>query len=149
MNKKAIITIISLFIIVIVSSVYCYINVNNSYEKYINMNPDKHIDNNFLTIMLEQDDGTYKETTNIGWPGDDYVFNSEMSRCENGGELSWDNTNKIVKLSGVSADSCYVYFDIYNPPKLADYIIENEYVTDGENGITVRMKDSTRLCSST
>ena len=134
MKKKLVI--ISPIILIIVLVSFLLINNDNKNEVVMdNKNKLVNKDNGFLTIMLEQDDGTYKETTNIGWPGDDYVFNSEMSRCENGGELSWDNTNKIVKLSGVSADSCYVYFDIYNPPKLADYIIENEYVTDGENDL--------------
>ena len=133
MNKKAIITIISLFIIVIVSSVYCYINVNNSYEKYINMNPDKHIDNNFLTIMLEQDDGTYQKITSNDWPGDGYIFNPALSKCENGGELTWDSDNNIVKMSGVTADNCYVYFD--KVPTLAEYIINKYTGTQGENEI--------------
>ena len=134
MKKKLVI--ISPIILIIVLVSFLLINNDNKNEVVMdNKNKLVNKNNGFLTIMLEQDDGTYKETTNIGWPGDDYVFNSEMSRCENGGELSWDNTNKIVKLSGVSADSCYVYFDIYNPPKLADYIIENEYVTDGENDL--------------
>ena len=40
------------------------------------------------------------------------IFNSELSKCENGGELSWDNEKKVVLMSGNVSDKCYVYFDI-------------------------------------
>ena len=51
-------------------------------------------------------------TTANGWPTDGYVFNTILSKCENGGELSWDDTNKRVLMSGNVSDKCYVYFDI-------------------------------------
>lgn len=33
-----------------------------------------------------------------------------------------------------SSDKCYVYFDVYEPPTLAKYIV-SQYTTDGENGL--------------
>ena len=49
--------------------------------------PEKLINNSFLTLMLEQSDGTYQESTTNTWPSGNYAFNESLSRCENGGEL--------------------------------------------------------------
>ena len=47
--------------------------------------------NNTLSMMLENDDGVYEYTTSDSWPQKGYSFNAELSKCENGGELSWDD----------------------------------------------------------
>lgn len=90
----------------------------------------------FLTLMLETEAGSgqYQESTSNKWPGDGYIFNENMSACENGGELSWDSSTNSVKLLANSSDACYVYFDIYEPT-LVEYIINNVYVEDGINGL--------------
>ena len=64
--------------------------------------------------MLEQSDGSYQESTTNTWSTGNYAFNSELSRCENGGELRWDRENGIVELLSNKSDACYVYFDLYN-----------------------------------
>src|SRR5699024_11646553 len=76
--------------------------------------PNKLINNSFLTLMLEQEDGTYQESTTNTWPSGNYAFNSELSRCENGGELRWNREEGIVNLLSNKSDACYVYFDLYN-----------------------------------
>ena len=78
---------------------------------------------NMLSIMLESSDGSgnYVMTTQNSWPTDGYVFNSELSKYENGSVLSWDDTNKKVLFEGNNIDKCYVYFDVYSPPSVADY----------------------------
>ena len=65
----------------------------------------------FLTLMLQQDDGTYQKSTSNTWPNEDYAFNEKLSQCENGGELYWDTENLIVKLIPNKSDKCYIYFD--------------------------------------
>ena len=75
---------------------------------------DKRIKNeNTISMMLETEagSGNYEMTTRDSWPTEGYIFNSELSKCENGGELSWDDTNKRVLMSGNISDKCYVYFD--------------------------------------
>lgn len=67
--------------------------------------------NNTLSMMLENDDGVYEYTTSDSWPQKGYSFNAELSKCENGGELSWDDVSKKVYMSGNVSDKCYVYFD--------------------------------------
>ena len=64
--------------------------------------------------------GDYKTVTQSSWPTEGYKFNTELSRCENGSELSWDDTKKAVIVSGNLSDKCYVYFDIWIP-SIADY----------------------------
>ena len=38
-------------------------------------------DTNMFAIMLEQEDGTYKEDTSSTWPTSGYQYNSSMSGC--------------------------------------------------------------------
>ena len=73
---------------------------------------------NTLSMMLETEagSGNYEMTTASSWPTEGYVFNANLSKCENGGELAWDDTNKKVIMSGNVSDKCYVYFDVYNKP---------------------------------
>lgn len=81
-------------------------------------------------MMLEPgvNTGEYILTTRSEWPRDGYKFNSELSKCENGGTLSWDNKNKVVTMSGVSSDKCYIYFSYVATVK--DYCKENQNLAD-------------------
>ena len=64
--------------------------------------------------MLEQSDGTYKESTSSSFPID-MVFNTEKSGCiDNSGnklENSITYSNGIVNVETNSTIYCYVYFD--------------------------------------
>ena len=64
-------------------------------------------------LETEENSGIYEKSTSSTWPGEGYVFNSELSRCENGGELEWDEELGTVKLKTNKSDACYVYFDIF------------------------------------
>lgn len=44
-----------------------------------------------------------KKYLGSGWPTNGYEFNAELSRCENGGKLSWDSENKKIMICN-SAD---------------------------------------------
>ena len=70
-----------------------------------------------LSMMLETDTNskTYIQSTSNDWPTDGYMFNEEMSKCERGSTLKWDDTNKKIVMEGNSSDKCYVFFDKYNP----------------------------------
>ncbi len=97
-----------------------------------NENNKNLINNSFLTLMLEQEDGSYLESTTNTWPSENYAFNSELSRCENGGELEWDREQGIVKLLSNKSDACYVYFDLYNV-----VTITNVSATKTTNSVTL------------
>ena len=117
----------------------CFVTCNFYDATNIEDTPTNEINqnNNMLSMMLETDSGSgqYEMTSLSSWPTDGYVFNSELSKCENGSKLSWDETNKQVVFSGIITDKCYVYFDIISSVALADYVISQYTGTQGENNI--------------
>ena len=62
-----------------------------------------------MAILIENENGDYIESTSNTWPGEGYEFNTDLSRCENGGKLSWDGSKITLRTS--SSDKCYVYFN--------------------------------------
>lgn len=115
MSKSKYISIIIIQFILIFTLV---INTNKPKE-IMNDNNTKIVKKNKDTIsmMLETEagSGNYEMTTRDSWPTEGYIFNSTLSKCENGGELAWDDTNKKVLMSGNMSDKCYVYFDKETP----------------------------------
>ena len=101
-----------LFIIIIIS-VLVYFNKNNNDLENVLQNKKY---NETISMMLETASGSgeYEKTTASEWPTDGYIFNTELSRCENGSTLSWDAENNKVVMSGNTSDKCYVYFDKVN-----------------------------------
>ena len=92
---------------------------------------------NLLSMMLETsaESGEYEMVTQSSWPTDGYTFNAELSKCENGGILGWDSTNKVVTMTGSMSDKCYVYFDIAQQMTLAEYVISQYDDVQGNNNI--------------
>ena len=114
---------------------------NNKYKVYEEeecKQIKKHVDTISMMLETEAGSGNYEMTTSSSWPTDGYVFNTELSKCENGGELSWDDANKTVLMSGNVSDKCYVYFDKYNP-----ITINNNSVTSNGNSITITIDATT------
>ena len=94
-------------------------NIEDTPTNKINQN------NNMLSMMLETDSGSgqYEMTSLSSWPTNGYVFNEQMSKCEQGSILKWDDANKKVIMEGNVSDKCYVFFDKYNPIKINSYTI--------------------------
>ena len=115
MSKSKYISIIIIQFIIIFTLV---INTNKPKE-IMNDNNTKIVkkNKNTISMMLETEagSGNYEMTTRDSWPTEGYIFNSTLSKCENGGELAWDDTNKKVLMSGNMSDKCYVYFDKETP----------------------------------
>lgn len=145
MKKKILLISSVLLTLIIVVSIVLIINKNDANEIVMEDN-NKLINNSFLTLMIEQEDGTYLESTSNTWPGDGYIFNSELSACQNGGELDYDSeTNKVILYSNKS-DGCYVYFDIYNKP-----VINSINLTESTNNsitISVSVTEGTNSISN-
>ena len=109
--------------------------------------PTKNIkQSSMLSMMLETEKGSgkYEVSTSNCWSTEGYVFNSELSKCENGSILSWDDTNKQVVFSGNITDKCYIYFDVYVEPRfdeicdsttLACYVAKLYTEAQGKNNI--------------
>ena len=109
---------------------------NNKYKVYEEEEPKqikKHVDTISMMLETEAGSGNYEMTTASSWPTDGYVFNTELSKCENGSELSWDDTNKSVVMTGNVSDKCYVYFD--KVLTLAEYVKSQYTGIQGENSI--------------
>lgn len=87
MNNKKILTII---LIILFSFVTERINTNKTdvYEEQNKISIKKN--KNMLSMNLEQTAGAgdYKTVTQSSWPTEGYKFNTELSRCENGSEIS-------------------------------------------------------------
>ena len=108
---------------------------SNIYEENENYQMKKHVDAISMMLETEAGSGNYELTTRDSWPTEGYVFNESLSKCENGGELSWDDANKTVLMSGNVSDKCYVYFDIEPKVLLADYVKSLYTGTQGDNNI--------------
>ena len=130
--KKFIIIVITLLVL---SNTYLLYNNYNlkkqvlSYEEKANIRRK-----NAISMMLETEANskTYIQSTDNKWPTDGYIFNEEMSKCEQGSKLKWDDNNQKVIMEGNVSDKCYVFFDKYNPIKINNYTI-----TPNENKITI------------
>ena len=142
-KKYRIILYTSIFLLCVVASIILVVKKSNSvYEEESKPKVVKH--KSMLSMNLEQTAGAgdYKTVTQSKWPTEGYKFNAELSRCENGSTLSWDDTKKAVIVSGNLSDKCYVYFDIYQPT-LAEYIKSQYTGTQGENNIYYHDSDLT------
>jgi len=129
-----------------IAKYFCFIMIGLSLGYFIFNKPENKLEEinepkikkniNTLSMMLETEagSGNYEMTTASSWPTDGYIFNTTLSKCENGGELSWDDENKRVLMSGNVSDKCYVYFDVIQV-LLADYVKSLYTGTQGENGI--------------
>ena len=130
--KKFIIIVITLLVL---SNTYLLYNNYNlkkqvlSYEEKANIRRK-----NAISMMLETEANskTYIQSTDNKWPTNGYVFNEQMSKCEQGSILKWDDANKKVIMEGNVSDKCYVFFDKYNPIRINSYTI-----TPNGNKITI------------
>ncbi|CDE50130.1 unknown [Firmicutes bacterium CAG:460] len=120
-KKYAIFTVIIFILLVTTFTYFNTLKQNNIYKENIENNQTKITKGISMNLEQTAGAGDYKTVTQSGWPTEGYKFNAELSRCENGSTLSWDDTKKAVIVSGNLSDKCYVYFDIYQPT-LAEYI---------------------------
>lgn len=132
-------------LILCIICIFCLcIVVNYNFSKNISENINNNTspnnykkNNNGISMMLEKTEGTgdYEVSTLSSWPTENYTFNTTLSKCVNGGELSWDDKNKIVLMSGNVSDKCYVYFD----KKIIDAVIDNVVSTQEDFNVTVNV----------
>lgn len=138
MNKKKIIVILITFLTLsILSNVYLlYSNysLRNILFQEQSSSTSKKKDLMSLMLETEQGSGMYEASKTGEWPDGEYVFNKELSKCENGGELSWDNEKNQVVMVGNSSDKCYLYFNIDTSVTINSFT-----VTNTETTITISM----------
>ena len=116
MKKKYItFSLVTLVLLVALITSFNYFKTTNTYIDDSVNNQTKITKGISMNLEQTAGAGDYKTVTRSSWPTEGYKFNTELSRCENGGELSWDDINKKVIVTGNVSDKCYVYFDIWIP----------------------------------
>ena len=133
-KKYVVLSIITLVLLITFLTSFNYFKTSNNYVEDSVNNQTKITKGISMNLEQTAGAGDYKTVTQSNWPTKGYKFNSELSRCENGSEISWDDTKKAVIVSGNLADKCYVYFDIYQPT-LAEYIKSQYTGTQGDNAL--------------
>ena len=116
--KKKILLISSILLTLSITTIIIFNSMDNKENNIIsNIEKDKQVINsNMITMMYETESGSgiYEETKDTTWPESGYIFNENLSGCENGGELKYNSENNTVNLLSNSSDRCYVYFDKYD-----------------------------------
>lgn len=130
MNKKKIIILFSLFVMIFLLLICKNINKN----VYVENNDKNIINDKALSIFLETEKGSgiYKQSETSKWPGSGYAFNAELSQCKNGSQIIWDEETNSVSVKLNKTDKCQIYFDIES----ADLVlrVENNVSTYGKIG---------------
>ena len=116
--KKKLLLISSVLLTLSLVNIIFFNSMDNKENNIIkNVNKDNQIlKENMITMMYETEAGSgeYTETSDNTWPETGYIFNENLSGCENGGELEYNSINNTVNLLSNSSDACYVYFDKYD-----------------------------------
>ena len=120
-KKYVVLSIITLVLLIAFVTSFNYFKTSNNYVEDSVNNQTKITKGISMNLEQTAGAGDYKQVTQSNWPTEGYKFNAELSKCENGSTLSWDNTKNVVVFSGNVSDKCYVYFDIWIPPSIADY----------------------------
>lgn len=110
MKVKHLLIIVSIVVIFIVS---IFVELHNDKKMYVE-NKDLKT-NNRISVMIEtqKHSGNYEQYNNSVWPDDNYLFNTELSKCDNNSKLTWNDELRSVSVSGNVSDKCYLYFDLY------------------------------------
>ena len=143
MKKKYIIlSIITLVLLITFVTSFNYFKTTNNYVEDSVNNQTKITKGISMNLEQTAGAGDYKTVTQSKWPTEGYKFNSELSRCENGSKISWDDTKKAVIVLGNLSDKCYVYFDkllvlseVCGDKTLKDCVIAQYTGTQGQNNI--------------
>ena len=119
---KIMILIIVILLILIVYTIFSFYGSNQviKSDKF-----DRIVNSNSLTMMYETESGSgeYVLSSDTTWPESGYTFNENLSKCENGGILSWNSETNRVIMQTSGSDKCYVYFDVYEPLVITSYDI--------------------------
>jgi len=117
-NKKYVISIlIGLAIIICIFFVFKNIQIKNVELDIVKI-IDSDLDSSMFAIMIEQSDGTYKESVDKVWPTIGYDYDEEKSGCvdELGntiyGILTYDVVNRLARVKTNKAATCFLYFEL-------------------------------------
>ena len=96
--RKRIIIFSIIVLIVVLSVLILNFNKDNKII-YTDVESNQIMNTNALTMMYETEAGSgeYTVSTETTWPQEGYIFNETLSKCENGGTVTWNSeTNRVV-----------------------------------------------------
>ena len=116
-RRKNILRVVIVFLVLLeITSVFLMWKSANNKDITLNDVKLKSVNKNSgLAIMIEQEDGTYKESSSNTWP-EEMMFNEEKSGCIDNegnaidGALTYEGG--IANIKTKSSSYCYLYFDI-------------------------------------
>ena len=115
------------------------------YKSFSNKDTDLHsvklkeqiVENdNLFAVLLQQTDGTYKESDEDFWSITGYNYNESMSGCMDmsgnklDGSLEYDAVNEKITINTSKTAYCYLYFDLFESTVLSNSIISLTEVED-------------------
>ena len=127
-KKKVVITLSIVGIFILTFIIYNYINTDG--VVIASGKSEESVNNKTFSLMLETSAGSgeYQVSTDTTWPGSGYEYNENLSSCENGSTLIWNEETRSVSLKANISDKCYLYFDIVPPDvTLATNNTDNTY----------------------
>ncbi len=128
-------------VIILILIGFMFFKNDNEYldHNLIESKLESKVESNMLSIMLEtgEETGQYVQTYSTEWQDEEYEFNPDLSKCENGSKLEWNAENKSVVLKTTTSDKCYVYFDKKASKPLE---IENVEVDSSSNNVKLTVK---------
>ena len=133
-NKKFKVIVITLLILLEAASTYLmYRSFNNKNVVLDSVQlKDASAKRSGLAIMLEQEDGTYKESTSSTWP-EDMMYNDEKSGCidDKGNAIDGALTYEggVANIRTKSSSYCFLYFDLIKDD------VTIAISTDGKSGV--------------
>ncbi len=99
---------------------------------------------NGFAIMLNEGDGSYKESSEGTFPKVGYIYNADKSGCmDSSGKaiadsLTYDNSTHNVRVRTKGKLSCYLYFDKKDVP-----VIDKFYINDETSNKTTKVPEVT------
>jgi len=116
-RRKNILRVVIVFLVLLeITSIFLMWKSANNKDITLNDVKLKGVNKNSgLAIMIEQEDGTYKESSSNTWP-EEMMFNEEKSGCIDNdgntidGALTYEGG--IANIKTKSSSYCYLYFDI-------------------------------------
>ena len=127
-KKKVLITLSIVGIFILTFIIYNYINTDG--VVIASGKSEESVNSKTFSLMLETSAGSgeYQVSTDTTWPGSGYEYNENLSSCENGSTLIWNEETRSVSLKANISDKCYLYFDIVPPDvTLATNNTDNTY----------------------
>ena len=127
-KKKVLITLSIVGIFILTFIIYNYINTDGII--IASGKGEESVNSKTFSLMLETSAGSgeYQVSNDTSWPGSGYEYNENLSSCENGSTLIWNEETRSVSLKANISDKCYLYFDIVPPDvTLATNNTDNTY----------------------